>query len=49
MAEQAGFTDVTVHYVPSWGNDPVSKGLVRIWDAFGVNTRDLRLVSARKP
>ena len=49
MVKQAGFTDVTLHYAPSWGDDPVSKTLVRIWDRFGVDMRDLRLVSARKP
>jgi SAM-dependent methyltransferase len=48
MVEQVGFTDVTLRYAPSWGEDPVSKGLVRIWDRFGVDMRDLRLVGARK-
>jgi SAM-dependent methyltransferase len=48
MLERAGFTDVTLRYAPSWGNDPVSKALVRVWDRFGVDMRDLRLVSARK-
>lgn len=48
MVEQAGFTDVTIRYAPSWGNDPVSKSLIKIWDRFGVDMRDLRLVSARK-
>jgi SAM-dependent methyltransferase len=48
MVEQAGFTDVTLRYVAAWGSDPVSKGLVRIWDRFGVDMRDLRLVGARK-
>jgi SAM-dependent methyltransferase len=48
MVEQAGFTDVTIRYAPSWGNDPVSKSLIKIWDRFGVDMRDLRLVSATK-
>jgi SAM-dependent methyltransferase len=49
MVEQAGFTDVTIGYAPSWGNDPVSRSLITIWDRFGVDMRDLRLVSATKP
>jgi SAM-dependent methyltransferase len=48
MVEQAGFTDVTIRYAPAWGNDPVSKTLITIWDRFGVDMRDLRLVTATK-
>lgn len=49
MVEQAGFTDVRIRYAPSWGNDPVSKSFITIWDRVGVDMRDLRLVSATKP
>lgn len=48
MVEQAGFTDVAIRYAPSWGNDPVSKSLIKIGDIFGLDMRDLRLVSAMK-
>ena len=34
MVEEAGFTDVTVRYARAWGNDPVSKSLVRLWSRW---------------
>lgn len=48
MVEEAGFTDVTARYAPAWGDDPVSKSLVKVWKSFGHDMRDLRLVSAVK-
>jgi SAM-dependent methyltransferase len=45
MVNDAGFTDVTIKYVPAWGNDPVSKLLARLDGPLG---GDLRLVRAIK-
>jgi SAM-dependent methyltransferase len=48
LLAKAGFTDVTVSYARSWGNDPVSKFLIRVWDLLGQDMREGRLVSATK-
>jgi SAM-dependent methyltransferase/carbon monoxide dehydrogenase subunit G len=48
MVEQAGFTDVTMHYTPAWGDDPMSRAMMTLMDLLGAETRDLRSVSASK-
>jgi SAM-dependent methyltransferase/carbon monoxide dehydrogenase subunit G len=48
MVEQAGFTDVTLHYTPAWGDDPMSKAMMKLMDRLGAEARDLRSVSATK-
>ena len=49
MVEQAGITDVTMQYTPAWGDDPLSKAMMKVMDRLGAETRDLRSVSATKP
>jgi SAM-dependent methyltransferase len=48
MVEHAGFSNVTMDYRRSWGNDPLSRLIIKVWDAFGQDTRDVRLVGAIK-
>ncbi len=49
MVQQAGFTNVSMHFTPAWGDDPISKLFMRLMDRLGAKTRDLRFVSATKP
>jgi hypothetical protein len=44
----AGFANVTPRYVRSWGNDPLSRLLVAVWDLLGQDMSEVRLVSATK-
>jgi SAM-dependent methyltransferase len=48
MVERAGFTDVTIRYARAWGSDPLSRSLIKIWERFGVDMREGRIVSAVK-
>jgi SAM-dependent methyltransferase/carbon monoxide dehydrogenase subunit G len=48
VVEQAGFTEVTMQYTPAWGDDPLSKAMMKVMDRLGAETRDLRSVSATK-
>lgn len=49
MVEQAGFADVTIAYARSWGDDPVSRLLVWVWQKLGTEMNELRLVTAANP
>jgi SAM-dependent methyltransferase/carbon monoxide dehydrogenase subunit G len=48
MVERAGFTDVSMHYTAAWGDDPMSRFVMRLMDRLGAEARDLRFVSATK-
>jgi hypothetical protein len=49
MVQQAGFTNVSMHYTAAWGDDPISKFFMRLMDRLGAEARDLRFVSTTKP
>lgn len=48
MVQQAGFTDVSMHDAAAWGDDPLSKVLMRLMGRLGAETRALRIVTATK-
>lgn len=48
MVEDAGFADVSLTYAESFGTDPVSRFLVRLWRRLGNDMSELRLVRAVK-
>jgi SAM-dependent methyltransferase len=48
MVEGAGFDEVTVRYARAFGDDPVSRFLIWMWDKPGNDMSELRLVSAVK-